>query len=538
MRIIILLGCLWVQALSLSAQQGTQWAGPDTVTCGEKGVMIGSTASCPNCCFSWTPADGLSDPKIKNPIARPKKKTTYRVVVTDANLSWKKSDEVDVDLSFGEIKFVPDHLIQGGDEFVVGTLLKNEGNMPTSWSILGDDLGCSFVPNPGDENKATFSAGSEYGKLLVKVRKDADGSCFFIDTLPVNNGVKDLKVIDKNTPNRFATTGQTLYLVGENPQDVVSTLIAIPNEGGFQHGIPDYKDDSFFSTTPDDGIKMQDLEETPIAASLVPPIPGRISDYIAGDEPEYEPQLRVIRVLPTEDPAPIVGLITKLNEWWQAFEETFNFDDILNEEPDPGPCPALDAFEFTANFEVSAKDVEVEKYASPELGVKHSATIDAGINVGGKVYHPYFTRHKVVAGFGVCSELYVGVTYGNTLHLGFSADESLPDDSWTLNDPQFEMAFTGTIAFRAVLIGEAIGYNLEASGSSSLGINGYLDYKVATKQIVAYAKIQPVTIKLEAVLLSETDMGKFEPLFKLPSKEVVLYKGYVTDPSILHTFND
>src|SRR5690606_7894990 len=33
--------------------------------------------------FSWKPVEGLSDPMIKNPVARPKKTTTYVVTVYD-----------------------------------------------------------------------------------------------------------------------------------------------------------------------------------------------------------------------------------------------------------------------------------------------------------------------------------------------------------------------------------------------------------------------------------------------------------------------
>ncbi len=51
-------------------------AGGDTVSCNENPVTIGSISK-PGLVYTWSPADGLSDPKISNPSASPDHTTTY-----------------------------------------------------------------------------------------------------------------------------------------------------------------------------------------------------------------------------------------------------------------------------------------------------------------------------------------------------------------------------------------------------------------------------------------------------------------------------
>jgi gliding motility-associated-like protein len=54
----------------------------DTAKCGQVGVPISAGGGVS---YAWTPALGLSDPNLANPIANPDSSTTYTVVVTDAN---------------------------------------------------------------------------------------------------------------------------------------------------------------------------------------------------------------------------------------------------------------------------------------------------------------------------------------------------------------------------------------------------------------------------------------------------------------------
>ncbi len=531
MKKIYVLVVLFIGSIQLCIAQ--QWAGPDTVSCGDKGVMIGSSDPCPDCCYVWTPKEGLDNPNAKNPIARPKHETTYKVVVTDANLSWKKTDEVKVGLSFGEIHFVPDHLVQGTEEIVLAKLVNNDENFSTTWSFEGDDLGCTLEPNSNDENKATLTPGSEYGKLLVRVSNQSDTACYFTDTLPVNSGVKDLRVIDLNNPNRIANTGETLYLISNDPVEWKANLIAIPNEGGFANGIPDYKQDTYLTPLPIDGEDNQIVEDV---ATVV----GKQSDYIAGETFNDPPYVSIVRKIPVESTSGLPALAQNLVNFWQDLEESLNFDDVDFNAPGGPPtnaCPDTSPFTFEGNFGVVMKETEVEKYGDPSMGIKEDCSIDLGVNIAGRIFHPQFTRHFVVAGVGVCSEVYAELGLVATLHLSMTADESLENSDWMLNSPQIEIGVSGAVGFNAVLL-SGTGFNLQASGSAAVSLKGFLDFNVAARKIVASSKLLPVTLKLEAVIVNENNMGEFEPLFNLLSKEVVIYKGFTSNPLTLYQFNE
>ena len=534
-RIHILILFLGAAIFRGESQANVEWAGPDKVTCGDKGVQLGVATPCPNCCYSWTPADGLDFTDVKNPIARPKKETTYTVVVTDDKLSWKKSDQVKVELSFGEIHFIPDHLEQGTEEIVLANLKKNVGNFPTTWSLEGDNLGCSITSPPGNNNLATLTAGNQYGKLTVKVQKVGDPECFFTESLPVNNGVKDLKVIDQNNPNRFAMTGQTLYLVSNSPADWKATLEAIPNEGGFADGKPIYQPDGLGSPTPINGERIQTVED-------VGTFDGKSSYYIAGEYPEYDPSVTVVREIPTDSPSGLPALVQNLYNFWQDLRQRLDFDqgdiDSPGTPPDTPPCPDPSPFSFEGSFGVNYKTSEVEKFGDPGKGEKAECTIDLAAAIGGKIYHPQFTRHFVVAGIGVCSELYGGIEYSNALHMGMTKDESLEYQDWLLNDNiQLEISLSGGVGFNATLL-SGTGFNLTASGSANITLKALVDFISSNRKIVATTKLLPLTIKIEAVVVNTTNMGEFKPLFNLVSKEIVLYEGFTSTPMTLHQFSE
>lgn len=530
MKHLITYTCIMLSLLSTSIMaQKTEWAGIDKSTCGQKGVMIGSSDPCPNCCYSWTPKTGLDFPDKKNPIASPDKPTTYTVTVVNEKLTWRQTDQVKVNLSFGELVFEPGHLEQGTEEIALVRLKNNTENYPTEWS-LPEPFGCMIDPSLGDPDLATIHPGDQYGKLLVKVQNTNDEECYYIDTIPVNNGVKDLIAIDLNNPERRAMTGETLYLVGAEASDVIANLIAIPNEGGFKNGNPKYRPHLETENPPIDGDDNQEVTELPQAFD-------NPAVYQAGEFSPYDPEVTVVRIFPTESASNVSELINNmtsyLNEWRQASLDFEDLDIDVGGTP-PGPtCPPLNPFSAEFNVAAVLKKIEVEKYNDPAEGEKQDISYDLGINVSGKAYHPALSRHFVKFGVGICSELYAGIDFENNFHLSFSSDESLPDPEWKMNDPQLEIAMTGTAGFSALLL-SGTGLNLQASGSAAVSAKIFLDYKVATKAIVASSTLLPLTIKLRAAVVNQGNMGEFKPIFDLISEEIVLFKGFQTPPITLY----
>lgn len=83
-----------VDTLTLQAN-----AGPDKVSCNDTPVLIGSTGIT-GVKYNWSPATGLSNPAIANPIADPPNTTTYTLTVRSPGGGCVNSDNVTVKDSF------------------------------------------------------------------------------------------------------------------------------------------------------------------------------------------------------------------------------------------------------------------------------------------------------------------------------------------------------------------------------------------------------------------------------------------------------
>lgn len=92
MKYISLIALLFTGISALYSQAD---AGPDKVICGGRGVTIGGAGQ-NDWCYSWSPADGLSDPNILNPVANPDVTTTYTLKVVGDNFEWTDTDAMTV----------------------------------------------------------------------------------------------------------------------------------------------------------------------------------------------------------------------------------------------------------------------------------------------------------------------------------------------------------------------------------------------------------------------------------------------------------
>jgi len=76
------------------------YAGPNKTIMTDSSVVIGS-GNCPNCCYQWSPATGLSDTKIARPTAKPAVTTTYTLKVKGPNFSFTDVSQVTVTVKDG-----------------------------------------------------------------------------------------------------------------------------------------------------------------------------------------------------------------------------------------------------------------------------------------------------------------------------------------------------------------------------------------------------------------------------------------------------
>ncbi len=138
--------CLMVPLNALS--QG--YAGPNKIMLKDSSVVIGGKG-CSNCCYLWTPATGLSDPKILHPTAKPTATTTYTLKVTGDNFNISDVSQMTV-------------TVKDGIDGLTVTAKK------CCWS-KGDSLGLSqftiVTDPPGLENTVTISPTSVPTNIFV-----------------------------------------------------------------------------------------------------------------------------------------------------------------------------------------------------------------------------------------------------------------------------------------------------------------------------------------------------------------------------------
>lgn len=506
--------------LSYQFVAAQQWAGPDGVSCGELGFVIGSQDPCPDCCYIWSPAQGLNCTDCKNPRATPKSKTTYTVVVTDKNLSWKKTDAVVVDVVFGEMQFTPDHLVQGTSETVNAKVLKlNTSNI--TWQINGNALGCSLDQQG---TQAVVSPGTEYGTIQVRATNNDVPGCYVQEPLPINNGVKDVWAVDLQHPGRIAKAGGTLYVVGHGDVQIQ----AIPNEGGFAPGIPDWKNDLIGNTVPEDGVAIQIMTES---TSVL----GAEAEYIAGDDPEYEPRVAVVRKTPVTDEQDVAGFITGFVAYFQNVKTRIN--SLFGGQQGDFPCVTMSPFDAEITASVKYKETDVEKYRNPGMGLKREYVADATYNFSGRVYEPRFTGTYIVpfTDIGICSQLYVGLNAGGQLALSIVSDDSQESTEWKIDNPQLEFSVGAEAKIEVVCL--VTGWAATATGSAYSTVKFPITYDYTAKTIKGQVKLNPMNMKFEAKVGSISNMGEIKNAFNIFSKEIQLWSGSDFDPFTIYTHN-
>lgn len=501
---------------------GQNWAGPDTTTCGELGVIIGSNTPCEECCYLWTPSAGLSDNRVKNPVAKPGTTTIYTVEVTDKNLRSKGSDQVVVELDFAEMKFSKDFLLQGSEEMATVELLKKNGiDSPSqiTWKILPDSLNCGIE---AQGLGAKITAGDRYGTITVEASKNSVPGCKTKGTLNINNGVKDVIASDPDSPGRKASQGQTLSVV-----DQTSVLIkAIPNPVGFATGVPDWKQDSYGSSHLTDG-QAEGMVSKPHG------LDGNYAEYIAGDSPEFNPKVGVKRFTNVEfawNPSP------QIEEFMDYIKTKLKFAKYDDEGGDVLiPCGSGELFSIEpTGLDYVFKKSIVEKYNSPDTALKTEAAIETGFQVSGNVYHPYFTRNFYLGIVTVCSKLWMGASTGITLALNGSADPSRMDPGWQLDNAQIKVPLK--LSSGAQVVALTMGWEAHVSATFSVSAELIAEFTFSDKKLNGFLETKPAWASIESQVNKISDINQILKTYNLPSAEIQLIDKYKSPPYLLMQF--
>jgi len=147
-------------------------AGPDLVSCDGTAVQLNGTGSG---IIEWSPATGLSDINIINPIASPNQTTTYTLTVTTPNTNCTSTDQVTIEVSAENFAQVNSNvqICNGGSAQLIAS-----GGVSYNWSP-SSSLTQADVSNP----VAMPSSATVYTVLVT----DANG-CEEEETVTVSVG--------------------------------------------------------------------------------------------------------------------------------------------------------------------------------------------------------------------------------------------------------------------------------------------------------------------------------------------------------------
>ena len=493
------------------AQDGIKWAGQDTVSCGEAGVMIGYMGTDPkaaNACYQWSPSTGLSCTDCRNPVASPKHRTQYTVKVVANDLSWSATDNVWVDLSMGEMKFNPPYLERGTNVPVEAYLMKINSTS-IEWSILGDPLGCHIT---GNGATASISPGNTHGSITVQAENLETPGCIVKEEIDINVGVKDVEAEDVQNPGRIARNGETLYII--NQDEVL--IRAIPNEGGFDDETPDWKNDLLGSRKLEKGQVSGILSEN----HLLHPI----AQYIAGKAPDFEPLVTVHResVVAT---TVMIGLqdIPLVEKVKNTIDNT-NFNS-------PVKVGSLDV--NFGPFEASLSTIKVGKYKNPDYGYKVNGSLTVGMGIVGKLYYPPLTRTINVFTTTVMTEVYISAGISGTVSGELEYDPS-KESPWSGQ-------VTGKVSFpfQGGIDGSTAttNYKVETTGNFNWTLD-LVTYKPGDNQVFGYFESNPVTATIGFTVKSITDPAVKKRLKFGGSFTYKLFESFRSSDSVVYEINN
>ena len=342
------------------------WTGPDVELCGStEGVMIGIENAPSEYCYQWSPTTGIQgSPSDARILVKPEETTTYTLVVTGANFTFRQEENVKVTVDFGSVEFNPSFTKPNGESNQSTAIVTNNpGNHPFTWSIVETGmaaLGCTINSTSGEISGCTSA-----GEITVRATRTDFPVCKTQATFRVNQGVKDIIATDLSMDNglRVAKTGETLVLVSRNGVK----FEAIPNDN------ETFGPDDITWTgpsAPSGGVTMWTSDQgTPLSF-----------DVAANDK-----SVHVIRKPANEEALTIngnnfIGMLEAIIAKFKPNRKVSGLDEV-------GSClPPFkkDKFEFSINL----KEEAVNKFNSPEEGIKQTIEGQVSGGIEGKVCFP------------------------------------------------------------------------------------------------------------------------------------------------------
>ncbi len=464
------------------------WAGPDTMICQGQGAVLGLESAPNDYCYSWSPATGLSSTSDKRPTAKPPNTTIYTLTATGPDFSNRVVDQVKVTVALGGITLSPSYT--DGDSTMNQAAAHLSHRPPGTtivWSLGEPDLGCDIDPQSGKISYCHLD-----GTVMVKASVDGDEDCFAEAPFDVNAGVKRVWAIDTAHSNRRASNGGTLHLLGHNAVQIK----AEPNTGeSFPENQPDWTGSTVLPPDPNDDDWIHD-SGTPSTMFLT-----------AGGK-----SVNVERHQPVEGTLGSLShtfgtVVTYLAEKLKPSEEmTQGFS---YEEYQTTACVPLD-MGLDHNFSVKVTDVE--KFASPMLGLKTAMEGELNASLTAKICfpppyssppNPLFMYSTYVFGSGTVK-----------LNAGISKDESKAvNPQWEVDSLNFSGEIKLGVGGEAGLTippNDIFGIVGSVAGEVIIG----LDPTFTTQHVKTVVKLEPLVIE-----------GSFKVFWMNPDNTVIELAG-------------
>jgi hypothetical protein len=197
----------------------------DTTVCSGSPVQLNATGA-PG--YSWTPAIGLSNALISNPIATPTVTTTY--IAEYSNGTCTMSDQVTITVSTVDavpvdvvISVSPTNVICENDNVTFTAIPSNEGLTPIyQWKVNGVNVGT---------NSSTFVSSTLNDSDVVSVVLTSSEAC--VSNNPASSNAIAMDVSPVSIPSVSINPSSTIICMGESV-----TFTALPVNGGAS---PDYQ---------------------------------------------------------------------------------------------------------------------------------------------------------------------------------------------------------------------------------------------------------------------------------------------------------
>ncbi|MBL7825725.1 MAG: choice-of-anchor L domain-containing protein [Saprospiraceae bacterium] len=171
-------GCTVQDSVEIVVQPLPTISLKDTVVCAGNGVMLGGSPQ-PGVVYLWSPATGLSNPNIYNPIATPGTATTYTLIATNSTGNCQVDGQVSVGVADATVSAGQDQDICAGETVSLTATINGTTGGTFGWT--NGQAAATIIVMPTTDH--TYTVSYMYGPNESCLATDV--VTVFVDSVPV-----------------------------------------------------------------------------------------------------------------------------------------------------------------------------------------------------------------------------------------------------------------------------------------------------------------------------------------------------------------